>query len=81
MSSRCQNLNMGSRLVHSFEAGRFFDWGTVDAVGATGGILLFWDNRVLKLIDLVYGIFSISCRFRNCEDDFYGLFRECMDRY
>ena len=36
--------------------------------GATGGILVFWDNRVFELVDLEEGEYSISCRFKNCED-------------
>ena len=42
-------------------------WGAVDSCGAAGGILLFWDFRVLELVDMVVGI---SCHFRNCEDGF-----------
>ena len=46
----------------------------MDAIGAVGGILLFWDSRVLELMDLVIGMFSISCQFRNCEDGFQWTF-------
>lgn len=39
-----------------------------------GGSLFFWDNRVLELIGMEVGVFSISCRFKNCEDDFCWVF-------
>ena len=61
---------MTLRMARSLGAGRFSDWGTVDAIRITGGILLFWDKRILELIDMVNGVFSVSCLFRNVEDDF-----------
>ena len=42
----------------------------MDSRGATDGIVVFWDNRVLELVDLEKGVFSISCHFKNCEDGF-----------
>ena len=62
--------NLDSRRVLSLGVGRNSQWGAVDACGAAGGILLFCDFRVLVLVDMVVGVFSISCRFRNCEDGF-----------
>ena len=46
----------------------------MDALGAVGGIPLFWDFRVLELVDMVIGLFFVSCHFRNCEDDFQWTF-------
>ena len=66
--------NVDSRMVRSLGAGRNSQWAAVDACGAAGGILLFWDFRVLELVDIVVGLFSISCRFSNCEDDFQWTF-------
>jgi hypothetical protein len=40
------------------------------SVGASGGILLMWDRRVVEKIDEVVGDFSISCRFRSVIDQF-----------
>ena len=37
---------------------------------ATGGIVVFWDNKVLQLVGMEVGKFSLFCRFKNCEDDF-----------
>ena len=47
-----------------------FRVGVVDSRGASGGVLAFWDNRVLHSLEVEVGMFSISCRFKNCEDDF-----------
>ena len=65
--------NLDSRMVRSLGAGRNSQWGAMDACGATRGILLFWDFKVLELVDMV-GLFYISCHFRNCEDGFQWTF-------
>ena len=57
-------------VVRSFGSDRFFEWGVVDAVGAAGSILLFWDQRDLKLIEMVIEVFSICCKLKNREDGF-----------
>ena len=48
--------------------------GAVDSRGATGSIVVFWDNRVLDLVDLQKGLFSISCIFKSYEDGFIWTF-------
>ena len=50
--------------------GRFLGCGAVSARGAAGGVVVFWDNRVLELVGMEVGLFSILCRFKNCEDSF-----------
>ena len=32
--------------------------------------MVFWGNRVLDLVDLQKGLFSISCIFKSCENGF-----------
>ncbi|KAJ9681633.1 hypothetical protein PVL29_017839 [Vitis rotundifolia] len=59
---------MTTGLVRSLGVGRFLDWRAVNSRGAAGGILVFWDNRMVELVDLEKGKFSISCRFKNCGD-------------
>ena len=66
--TKIQEMSRG--LVRSLGVGRFLEWGVVDSRGATDGIVVFWDNRVLELVDLEKGVFSISCHFKNCEDGF-----------
>ena len=38
----------------------------MDSRDSTGGIVVFWDNRVLDLIELENGEHSIFCHFKNC---------------
>ncbi|RVW23505.1 Transposon TX1 uncharacterized 149 kDa protein [Vitis vinifera] len=55
------------------------------SLGATGGVVVFWDNRVLELMGMEVGLFSVSCRFKNCEDGFLwtftGVYGPTMKRY
>ncbi|RVW74674.1 hypothetical protein CK203_052053 [Vitis vinifera] len=62
------------QLVKSVGVGRFLNWALVDARGAAGGLLLFWDNRVLEKLEIESGGYSISVRFRNCADGFSWIF-------
>ena len=48
--------------------------GAVDSRGTAGSIVVFWDNRVLELVDLQKGLFSISYTFKSCEDGFTWTF-------
>ena len=59
---------MSTSIVRSLGVGRFLEWGAVDSMGVAGGIVVFWDNRVLELVDLQKDLFSISCTFKSCED-------------
>ena len=54
--------------------GRFLEWGALNARGAAGGVVVYWDSRVLELMGMEVGLFSISCRFKNCEDGFRWIF-------
>lgn len=63
---------MSLQVVRSLGVGRFLNWGAVDAKRVLGGIFIFWDNRVLDLLELECGGFSISCCFRNCSLSIYS---------
>ena len=65
---------MSLKVVKSLGTGRFMGWSAVDVGGASGGILFFWDNKVLELLELERGGFTISGRFRNVEDGFVWVF-------
>ncbi|RVW20109.1 hypothetical protein CK203_111553 [Vitis vinifera] len=39
-----------------------------------GDILIFWDNRVLELLELEQDVYTISSCFRNVEDDYIWVF-------
>ncbi|RVW22689.1 Transposon TX1 uncharacterized 149 kDa protein [Vitis vinifera] len=46
--TKIQEMSMG--IIRSLRVGRFLEWGAVDSRGAVGGIVVFWDNRVLDLV-------------------------------
>ena len=74
--------------MRSLGTGRFLDWGALDAYGPAGGLLICWDKRILEVLEMGVGNFSISCRLRNVEElvwiftSVYGPFsredRDCM---
>ena len=41
---------VSSGFIKSLGVGRFLDWAALRAEGASGGIVIFWDSRVLKLL-------------------------------
>ena len=65
---------MTDGVVRSLDTGRFLEWGTLDAFGLAGRILICWDKRALEVLDLEVGQYSVSCRFRNVEDGFVWMF-------
>lgn len=40
---------------------------------------MFWDNRVVEFLELELGGFSVSCKFKNQEDDFVWVFTGVCD--
>lgn len=42
----------------------------MDSRDQVGGVLVFWDNRVLQLIEMEVRAFFVSCWFKNNEDNF-----------
>ena len=72
LETKVKDISM--QMVKSVGVGRFLNWALVDARGATGGLLFFWDNRVLENLEVESGGYSISVRFRNCADGFFWIF-------
>ena len=66
--------SMSCSLVRSLGVGRFLEWGALDSRGMAGGVLVFWDTRVLELIEMEIGNFSVSYQFKNVEDGFCWVF-------
>ena len=62
-------------LVRSLGVGRFVEWAVVNVVGASGGILMLWESRILQLVDKEESHFSLSCNFKNCEDNSTWVFK------
>jgi hypothetical protein len=60
--------SMSNWFVHSLWDYPYVDWCRVDSRGASGGILLMWDRRVVSRIDSCLGKFVVACNFRNMDD-------------
>ena len=61
-------------LVRSIWSCPFVDWLYLGSEGASSGILLMWDRRVVEKLEEAVGNFSISCRFKNVNDHFEWAF-------
>ena len=50
------------------------EWATTYSEGASGGVLIMWDNKVLQLVGVEESCFTLSYRFKNSEDNFTWVF-------
>jgi hypothetical protein len=50
------------------------DWIYKAAVGASGGMLLMWDRRVVEKREECMGGYTLACSFKNVEDQFEWVF-------
>ncbi|RVW98940.1 Transposon TX1 uncharacterized 149 kDa protein [Vitis vinifera] len=66
--------DMSTGIVRSLGVGRHIDWRAINSKGAAGGVLVFWDNRVVDLLEVEEGMFSVSCLFKNCMDGMRWVF-------
>jgi exonuclease III len=55
-------------IVRSLWGCQFLDWCCLPSSGASGGILLMWDKRVMEKIEVCVGEYVVACSFRNIED-------------
>ena len=46
--------------IRRLMAGKFVDWVAAKSEGASGGILIFWDSRVLQLVEVEESHYSLS---------------------
>ena len=66
--------NMTAAVARSLGVGRIYDWRALNAEGSAGGILLFWDKKIMELVDSETGLFSISCLFKMVEGGVLWMF-------
>ena len=57
-------------LIRSLWCCRYVDWLCLDSIGASGGILLMWDTRVVEKTEEAVGQFSVSCKFKEVSSGF-----------
>jgi hypothetical protein len=60
------------------------DWMFLGSNGASGGILLMWDKRLVKKVEDAVGSYSVSCKFKNVSDQkiwmYSGVYRPNVDK-
>ena len=61
-------------MVRSIWSCPFIDWLYLGSDGASRGILLMWDSRVVEKVEEAVGHFSVSCEFKNVGDHFEWAF-------
>jgi hypothetical protein len=61
---------ISNRLVRSLWGCHFVDWCYLASRGASGGILIMWDRRIVEKMDVYVGEFVVACSFRSVADDF-----------
>jgi hypothetical protein len=59
---------ISNQLVQSLWRCPYREWCHVASNGASGGILLMWDCRVVSKLDECMGRYVVACSFRNVED-------------
>ena len=66
--------DMSTGIVRSLGVGRHIDWRAINSRGTVGGVLVFWDIRVVELLEVEEGMFTVSCQFKNSVDGLRGVF-------
>lgn len=61
-------------LVPSLGVGRCLGWSAINSGGAVGDILVYQESKVMELVGLEMGAYSIPCCFKNCEDSVLWVF-------
>jgi exonuclease III len=60
--------------INSLWRCRHVDWVCHNSIGASGGIILMWNTRVVEKLEEAVGMFSISCKFREVVSGFIWAF-------
>jgi hypothetical protein len=63
-----------SRMVRSIWGSPYVNWASLGSNGASGGILVMWDKRVVERVEEAVGTLSISLKFKNVTDQFDWMF-------
>ena len=55
-------------VIRSLWRDQHVDWSYLGSYGASGGLVLMWDTRVVNKVEEAVGRFSVSCRFKSVSD-------------
>ena len=72
---------MTTGLVRSLGVGRNIEWRAVNSRGAAGGILVFWDNRLVELVGWEEGFSQFRAGSKVVWMVLCGCSLECMGRF
>ena len=61
-------------MIKSLGVGRFLEWVAIKVEGASGSIFIYWDTRVIQLLENEEGQYTLFCRFKSLEEDFIWVF-------
>ncbi|KAG2666855.1 hypothetical protein I3760_15G085500 [Carya illinoinensis] len=71
------------RIVRSIWSCTYVDWAYLTVGGASGGVLVMWDRRVVERMEDFIGKYTVACSFRSVEDNFTwafaGIYRPNLD--
>jgi hypothetical protein len=59
-----------NNIVRSLWGCPYVDWCYLASCGASGGMLIMWDKRIVEKIDAFVGKFVLAYSFRSVVDDF-----------
>ena len=59
--------SISTGVVRSIWGSPFVGWEFQASEGASGGMLLMWDKRVVEQLDVAKGEFTLSCKFKCVE--------------
>jgi len=65
---------ISNNLVRSLWGCPFVDWCYLASCGASGGMLIMWDKRIVEKIDVFVGELVLAFFFRSVDDDFSWAF-------
>jgi exonuclease III len=61
-------------VVRSIWGGQHVGWVYMGSNGASGGLLLMWDRRVVEKMEECMGQYTMACCFQNVQDHFVWAF-------
>ena len=62
------------KIIRSLIPNRLVKWATSCSEGASCGIVVLWDSRLVQLVGLEESCHTLSCKFLNCGDNFSWVF-------
>ena len=65
---------ISNRVIRSLWGCHYTNWCCVPSNGASSGILMMWDRRVVKKVEACKGEFVAAVSFRSVHDDFAWAF-------